>query len=210
MTENKPAKYLKYAVGEVLLVMIGILLALQVNNWNEGRKVDQQGLKLIENLKSDFQRNLESVEEVIAAAEEVKEGLETFLKNAIGDNSSISVEELKTLGMNVLPNNLLEPSLGFYRAAISTGSIELLEGSQLNNLFVDFEYDNNRLQDMDSIGFGSYFSDSGAYMDIRKQLGAVDVLWSPRADLYVPEAYQLTDDEYRQFIAQKEVFAYID
>jgi len=72
-------------------VMIGILLALQVNNWNEGRKVDQQGLKLIENLKSDFQRNLESVEEVIAAAEEVKEGLETFLKNAIGDNSSISV-----------------------------------------------------------------------------------------------------------------------
>jgi len=151
MTENKPAKYLKYAVGEVLLVMIGILLALQVNNWNEGRKVDQQGLKLIENLKSDFQRNLESVEEVIAAAEEVKEGLETFLKNAIGDNSSISVEELKTLGMNVLPNNLLEPSLGFYRAVISTGSIELLEGSQLNNLFVDFEYDNNRLQDMDSI-----------------------------------------------------------
>jgi len=91
MTENKPVKYLKYAVGEVLLVMIGILLALQVNNWNEGRKVDQQGLKLIENLKSDFQRNLESVEEVIAAAEEVKEGLETFLKNAIGDNSSISV-----------------------------------------------------------------------------------------------------------------------
>ena len=44
MNENKPAKYLKYAVGEVLLVMIGILLALQVNNWNEGRKVDQQGM----------------------------------------------------------------------------------------------------------------------------------------------------------------------
>jgi len=55
------------------------------------------------------------------------------------------------LGINVLPNNPFEPSLGFYRAAISTGSIELLEGSQLNNLFVDFEYDNNRLQDMDSI-----------------------------------------------------------
>ncbi len=85
-----------------------------------------------------------------------------------------------------------------------------IDSLNMNNLFVDFEYDNNRLQDMDSIGLGSYFSDSGAYMDIRKQLGAVDVLWSPRADLYVPEAYQLTDDEYRQFITQKEVFAYID
>ena len=38
LAENKTVTYLKYAVGEVLLVMIGILLALQVNNWNEGRK----------------------------------------------------------------------------------------------------------------------------------------------------------------------------
>ena len=38
MSENKTGKYIKYALGEILLVMIGILLALQVNNWNEGRK----------------------------------------------------------------------------------------------------------------------------------------------------------------------------
>ena len=36
--EGKTGKYLKYALGEILLVMVGILLALQVNNWNEGRK----------------------------------------------------------------------------------------------------------------------------------------------------------------------------
>lgn len=33
--ENRAAKYLRYAVGEILLVVIGILIALQVNNWNE-------------------------------------------------------------------------------------------------------------------------------------------------------------------------------
>ena len=37
-TQNKVAKYLRYAVGEILLVVIGILIALQVNNWNELRK----------------------------------------------------------------------------------------------------------------------------------------------------------------------------
>ena len=36
--QNKPLKYFRYAFGEIVLVMIGILLALQVNNWNEERK----------------------------------------------------------------------------------------------------------------------------------------------------------------------------
>ena len=36
--DNKPMKYMRYAIGEVLLVMVGILLALQVNNWNEHQK----------------------------------------------------------------------------------------------------------------------------------------------------------------------------
>ena len=37
MEQNKTGKYLKYAIGEIILVMIGILLALQVNNWNQNR-----------------------------------------------------------------------------------------------------------------------------------------------------------------------------
>ena len=54
---NKTGKYLKYAFGEVVLVMIGILLALQVNNWNEIRKENSKEHEIlsyaIENLKSD-------------------------------------------------------------------------------------------------------------------------------------------------------------
>ena len=36
--DNKPLKYLRYAVGEIVLVVIGILIALQINNWNEAKK----------------------------------------------------------------------------------------------------------------------------------------------------------------------------
>jgi hypothetical protein len=50
MEQNKTAKYLKYAIGEIVLVMVGILLALQVNNWNELRKDRLQEIKLYENL----------------------------------------------------------------------------------------------------------------------------------------------------------------
>jgi hypothetical protein len=54
--ENKTSKYLKYAIGEIALVMIGILLALQVNNWNENRKK----INDINNIILDFEIELES------------------------------------------------------------------------------------------------------------------------------------------------------
>ena len=38
MGKNKTGKYLKYAIGEIILVVIGILIALSINNWNENRK----------------------------------------------------------------------------------------------------------------------------------------------------------------------------
>lgn len=58
VTENKFSKYLLYAIGEIVLVMIGILLALQVNNWNENNKLRRlEKATLIEfstALESDF------------------------------------------------------------------------------------------------------------------------------------------------------------
>jgi len=42
LSEGKTGKYLKYAIGEIILVVIGILIALQINNWNEEKKANQQ------------------------------------------------------------------------------------------------------------------------------------------------------------------------
>lgn len=57
LSENRFSKYLLYAIGEIVLVMIGILLALQVNNWNENRKnrrYEREILSIIsQNLKND-------------------------------------------------------------------------------------------------------------------------------------------------------------
>ena len=50
LAENKFSRYLVYAIGEIILVVIGILIALQINNWNESRKERIQEVKLYENL----------------------------------------------------------------------------------------------------------------------------------------------------------------
>ncbi|MBU3822026.1 hypothetical protein KO566_08145 [Flavobacteriaceae bacterium XHP0103] len=57
LNEGKTSKYLKYAVGEIILVVIGILIALQINNWNENRKSRQLELLNIEQLILDIQED---------------------------------------------------------------------------------------------------------------------------------------------------------
>lgn len=57
LTENKLSKYLLYAIGEIVLVMIGILMALQVNNWNEYKKDRKVENKLLIELKENLNIN---------------------------------------------------------------------------------------------------------------------------------------------------------
>ena len=55
LTENKFSKYILYAVGEIVLVVIGILIALQVNTWNQHRISHNLELKLLKDLKRDLE-----------------------------------------------------------------------------------------------------------------------------------------------------------
>ena len=52
--DNRPLKYARYAIGEIILVVIGILIALQINNWNEERKSEKSTLIYINRLMEDF------------------------------------------------------------------------------------------------------------------------------------------------------------
>ena len=54
MSENKTSRYFKYAIGEIILVVLGILIALQINNANEKRKARFQEITILENLKGDI------------------------------------------------------------------------------------------------------------------------------------------------------------
>ena len=57
LSEGKTGKYFKYAIGEIILVVIGILIALQINNWNEGRKEIIKSKALLEEFKRDLARD---------------------------------------------------------------------------------------------------------------------------------------------------------
>lgn len=69
LSENKevnPAlpvgRFLKYAIGEIILVVVGILIALQVNNWNENRKLRKQEIIYLNNLKNDIRTQIQMLD----------------------------------------------------------------------------------------------------------------------------------------------------
>jgi hypothetical protein len=62
LAQNKTSKYFKYAIGEIVLVVIGILIALQINNWNENRKTKLVELELLKNIQSDLKESRHSID----------------------------------------------------------------------------------------------------------------------------------------------------
>lgn len=71
LDEQKVSKYASYALGEIVLVIIGILIALQINIWNETRKDQQQIAKYARSLIIDLQADVEMLETVLRTAEAV-------------------------------------------------------------------------------------------------------------------------------------------
>jgi hypothetical protein len=72
MEKNKTGKYLKYAIGEIVLVVIGILIALSINNWNEERKSIQKGREILVDVRENivfntiiFQKDIETTRKVV-------------------------------------------------------------------------------------------------------------------------------------------------
>ena len=57
LTEGKTTKYFKYAVGEIILVVIGILIALQINNWNENKRYKKEIRTKIQAVLLDMRQN---------------------------------------------------------------------------------------------------------------------------------------------------------
>ena len=59
MNQNKTTKYFKYAIGEIVLVVIGILIALSISNWNEDRKDKHREVLILKNIKAELEANFE-------------------------------------------------------------------------------------------------------------------------------------------------------
>lgn len=137
MEQNKTGKYFKYAIGEIILVMIGILLALQVNNWNEQRKDRIKEQVLLKQLQEDYQANLIQLEEKMATRDKILISSVELLKAFDQPDGVIRDSLVKDLA-NTFHDPTFDP---IQNDLTSSGNLVLIRNHRLKRLLSNWSSD---------------------------------------------------------------------
>ena len=138
LSEGKTVNYLKYAIGEIILVMIGILLALQVNNWNENRKQLIAEQKILISLQKELETNKNNLSFYIKKYEKQYENgvylLSLFSKYS---DTTPTLTLDKALG-SIEETYTFEASDGIINSIIASGQIDIIQNTELKSMITSF------------------------------------------------------------------------
>ena len=175
MEKNKTGKYLKYAIGEIILVVLGILIALQINNWNELRKQKQLELDAMSEVRDDL---INSIDDISQNLRLMSDWLESAWKiKRLISNSEVFPDSLGTDLLKMTRDEYLFASSKTYLALQSAG-FKVIKNDEirgrLDNLY---EMIYPRLQPITSIepNIQEYFSD---YIQQNFRAISLDTLYS--------------------------------
>ena len=204
LTKNNFSKYLIYAIGEIVLVVIGILIALWLNNINQQRIELQESLFLKLELKQELLKNKESFKNYKSYSEQCHRKIITVLNVSAGKNTEISMDSLRALVIEMLPIDALDINESRLSSAKSSGQYRLLTSSESTAL-ADYEtmLDNfkearklNNIFNQENRSLFIYFS---AIDSFHKQM---------YPDIIIPkhQNYDLSDEDFLSFLQKKETF----
>ena len=135
---NQMKKYIWYAIGEILLVVVGILIALQINNWNELRKERQETEIIKHNLFNEFEQNKAVLYERIALLEQSIDHSIAILK-IIGTEVDMTHQSLldSLLTQSMYYGNF-NPSNSALQELIQSGKLKLISDDILKKHLFDW------------------------------------------------------------------------
>jgi len=136
--ENRPAKYVRYAIGEILLVVIGILIALQVNNWNQERIDLKEGKLIKQNIHEEFIKNQELLKASRKLNEEaLSSGI--LLINLVGaEKPELAKYNLDSLFNSSLMAEAYLPTSNSLQDIMQSGRMNLLNNAELKNTILSW------------------------------------------------------------------------
>lgn len=147
--DNKTGKYFKYAIGEIILVVIGILIALQINNWNEDRKSSIQEIAVLKSLRNNLQQAEIQSKSLTNEEIKLKEILIELLGLETANNPSlpkpISDSIFKIAAWDIQQDM---PTLTTYLNLKNTNQLGLIKNKFISEKFTQLDYKYNRLSSL--------------------------------------------------------------
>lgn len=146
LDEGKTNKYIKYAIGEIVLVVIGILIALQINNWNEGRLEDNREKITIQNLNTEFRENLRDLDSINTTLKRTIRATETIF-GKFREGELEEANEVDSLLHYVIESPSWKPSEFVLNDLQNSGGLSKLNNSDLKILLFHWSRFFNELQE---------------------------------------------------------------
>lgn len=145
INENKMGKYFKYAIGEIILVVIGILIALQINNWNQQRLNNKKETSYLKEIKTSLEADILKISDVlnfnITKDSIVKNLMRIFEAELTNDERLKIIEAYSTPFTNY---EFFKPNTTTWNNFISAENINLIENKDLRIKLMEyysFDYD---------------------------------------------------------------------
>jgi len=194
LSEGKTGKYFKYALGEIVLVVIGILIALSINNWNENQKLKDQRKELISNLITDFSNTNVDLVSIIKKKEDELNTMNDFIKIINNKTQTISVDSLRRMAIVFFKEDNFKPNILSYNEAVSNGDFKLIKSRPLIQHIDTFFEGADTYSHIYNLGGNSYFN--GATWELRKSLGSLQPIVVSRSNFDAMPYKKLSYEEF--------------
>ncbi|WP_051285167.1 DUF6090 family protein [Aequorivita capsosiphonis] len=146
LKEGKTSKYLKYAIGEIVLVVIGILIALSINNWNSNRIKQKKEAVYLSNIQRDLEEQLISIEQQMAFEFEINQAAKPIIiyykahhEFKVDSTFTATIGKLSAR-MTFVKNN---PT---YIELLSSGNIDIISNDGLKNELIKYYQEMERIE----------------------------------------------------------------
>ncbi|MCF1193124.1 DUF6090 family protein [Mangrovimonas sp. AS39] len=140
LSEGKTGKYLKYAIGEIILVVIGILIALQINNWNEDKKERKEENQALVSLHDEFIQSRELFVSNQRHSKKVFDGMQNLLE--ILDSKRINEKSIDSiyhyLNTSSWSSSTFNPSRGIVNSLVNSGKLNIISNDKLKSQLIQW------------------------------------------------------------------------
>ena len=160
IAENKLGRYLKYAIGEILLVVLGILIALQINTWNQARIEKKQEEQILISLKKEYIDNLNQLNDKIYLRKKIIHSANQLI-NIIDNkeklkNYSVDSIEIYIGTTTVFPT--FNAISGVTNDILNSGKLHLIKNNDLRISLSNWSGDIDQVTEMETVLLNYYFS----------------------------------------------------